>query len=74
MLLTKGLDMSAVMRNDDLRFQYVEHPASMFIAAVMMTIINKKIKVTDKLSVPLVSFSLVVVALFVFALPWSKIF
>jgi hypothetical protein len=37
--------MGEVMKNSALRFQYVEHPFSMLIAAVLMTIVNKsKIK------------------------------
>ncbi|PZU91612.1 MAG: hypothetical protein DI529_00135 [Chryseobacterium sp.] len=72
--ITKGLDMAAVMKNADLRFQYVEHPFSMLIAAVIMTIINKKVKSNDKLTIPLVSLGLVAIALFVFAFPWARVF
>lgn len=72
--ITKGLDMGAVMKNADLRFTYVEHPFSMLIAAVLMTIINKKVKANDKLTIPLVSLGLVAIALFVFAFPWTRVF
>ena len=72
--ITKGLDMGAVMKNADLRFTYVEHPFSMLIAAVLMTIINKKVKSNDKLTIPLVSLGLVAIALFVFAFPWARVF
>lgn len=72
--ITKGLDMGAVMKNADLRFTYVEHPFSMLIAAVLMTIINKKVKTNDKLTIPLVSLGLVAIALFVFAFPWTRVF
>lgn len=72
--ITKGLDMGAVMKNADLRFTYVEHPFSMLIAAVLMTIINKKVKSNDKLTIPVVSLGLVAVALFVFAFPWTRVF
>lgn len=77
MLLTnvnRGLDMAAVMKNADLRFTYVEHPCSMLIAAVLMTIINKKVKANDKLTIPLVSLGLVALALFAFAFPWTRVF
>jgi hypothetical protein len=57
--ITKGLDMGAVMKNADLRFTYVEHPFSMLIAAVLMTIINKKFKTTEKLTIPIMSLGLV---------------
>jgi uncharacterized membrane protein len=72
--ITKGLDMGAVMKNSDLRFTYVEHPFSMLIAAVIMTIINRKVKSNDKLTIPLLSLGLVAVALFVFAFPWTRVF
>jgi heme A synthase len=71
---TKGLDMSAVMKNADLRFQYVEHPFSMLIAAVLMTVINKKLKTADKLTIRLMSLGFVAIALFVFAFPWARVF
>jgi Na+/proline symporter len=32
------------MKNADLRFTYIEHPFSMLVAAVLLTIANKKIK------------------------------
>lgn len=71
---TKGVDMSAVMKNADLRFQYVEHPFSMLIAAVLMTVINKKLKTADKLTIRLMSLGFVAIALFVFAFPWARVF
>lgn len=71
---SKGLDMGAVMKNADLRFTYVEHPFSMLIAAVLMTIINKKLKTADKLTIRLMSLGLVAIALFVFAFPWARVF
>ncbi|MNK43809.1 hypothetical protein D3C87_625260 [compost metagenome] len=71
---TKGLDMASVMKNADLRFTYVEHPFSMLIAAVLMTIVNKKLKTADKLTIRLMSLGLVAIALFVFAFPWARVF
>ena len=71
---SKGLDMGAVMKNADLRFTYVEHPFSMLIAAVLMTIINKKFKTIEKLTIPVMSLGLVGIALFVFAFPWARVF
>ncbi|WP_028122250.1 hypothetical protein [Epilithonimonas tenax] len=72
--ITKGLDMASVMKNADLRFTYVEHPFSMLIAAVLMTIVNKKLKTDDKLTIRLMSLGLVAIALFVFAFPWARVF
>lgn len=74
MNFTKGLDMGSVMKNADLRFQYVEHPFSMLIAAVLMTIINKKVKSNDTISLGIVIMGLIAVGLFSFAFPWTRVF
>lgn len=71
---SKGLDMSGVMKNAELRFQYVEHPFSMLIAAVLMTIVNKKVKSSDRITVPVVVMGLIAVALFGYAFPWARVF
>ncbi|RNA60817.1 hypothetical protein D1631_02125 [Chryseobacterium nematophagum] len=71
---TKGMNMGAVMKNADLRFQYVEHPFSMLVAAVLMTIINKKVKSNDSISLAIVIMGLIAVGLFAFAFPWAKVF
>ncbi|KFF14011.1 hypothetical protein N6B72_08510 [Chryseobacterium soli] len=71
---TKGLDMGSVMKNADLRFQYVEHPFSMLIAAVLMTIVNKKVKVNPTISLGIVIMGLIAVGLFAFAFPWTRVF
>ncbi len=69
-----ALDAGTLMKDPYARFQYVEHPFSMLIAAVIMTIVNKKVKSNDKLTIPVVSLGLVAVALFVFAFPWARVF
>lgn len=74
MNFTKGLDMGGIMKNADLRFQYVEHPFSMLIAAVLMTIVNKKVKSNDTISLVVVILGLIAVALFGYAFPWAKVF
>lgn len=71
---TKGLDMGSIMKNADLRFTYVEHPFSMLIAAVLMTIVNKKLKTAEKLTIRLMSLGFVAIALFIFAFPWARVF
>ncbi|PQA96389.1 hypothetical protein SAMN05421796_101447 [Chryseobacterium piscicola] len=71
---SKGLDMGGVMKNADLRFQYVEHPFSMLVAAVLMTIVNKKVKSSDRITVPVVVMGLIAVALFGYAFPWARVF
>lgn len=69
-----AISSGTLMSDAYARFQYVEHPSSMLIAAVLMTILNKKVKTNDKLTIPLVSLGLVAIALFVFAFPWSRVF
>ncbi|WP_379967073.1 hypothetical protein [Epilithonimonas sp. UC225_85] len=69
-----ALDAGTLMKDPYSRFQYVEHPFSMLIAAVIMTIINKKVKSNEKLTIPVVSLGVVAVALFVFAFPWARVF
>lgn len=71
---TKGLDMGSVMKNADLRFQYVEHPFSMLIAAVLMTIVNRKVKSNPTISLGIVIMGLIAVGLFAFAFPWTRVF
>ncbi len=72
--LKAAISSGTLMSDAYARFQYVEHPSSMLIAAVLMTILNKKIKTNDKITIPVVSLGLVAVALFVFAFPWSRVF
>lgn len=74
MNFTKGLDMGSVMKNADLRFTYVEHPFSMLIAAVLMTIINKKVKSSETITLKVVIMGVLAVALFAFAFPWTRVF
>ena len=69
-----ALDAGTLMKDPYARFQYVEHPFSMLIAAVLMTIINKKLKTSEKLTIPIMSLGLVAIALFVFAFPWARVF
>jgi len=69
-----ALDGGTLMKDPYSRFQYVEHPVSMLIAAVLMTIINKKLKTADKLTIRLMSLGFVAIALFVFAFPWARVF
>lgn len=71
---TNGLNMGEVMKNSALRFQYVEHPFSMLIAAVLLTIVNKKVKVNPTISLGIVIMGLIAVGLFAFAFPWTRVF
>ena len=68
------IGMGGLMKNADLRYSYIEHPFSMLIAAVLMTIINKKVKTNEKLSMGVFALALVAIALFVYAIPFAKLF
>lgn len=59
----------AVSRNT-----YVEHPTAMVIAAVLLTILNKKFKTQDKLTMGNVIMALIAVALMLWAFQWSRLF
>lgn len=74
MKISSGLNMGEVMKNSALRFQFVEHPFSMLIAAVLMTIVNKKVKTNDTLTLKIFFMSVLAIALFAFAFPWAKVF
>ena len=69
-----ALDSGTLMKDAYSRQTFVEHPFSMLIAAVLMTIINKKVKTSDTISMKIVIMGLIAVALFAFAFPWTKVF
>lgn len=56
------------------RHTYIEHPFSMIVAAVLMTIINKYMKTNDTLALKIVFMGILAVALFGYAFPWTKVF
>lgn len=69
----KVMGMGGLMKNSALRFTYIEHPFSMLIAAVLMTILNKKVKANDTITMGMVVLAVLAIALFAFALPWAKL-
>ncbi|WP_294284568.1 hypothetical protein [uncultured Chryseobacterium sp.] len=72
---TQGsVNMGEIMKNSAQRFQYVEHPFSMLIAAVLMTIVNKKVKTNPTITLAVVIMGLIAVGLFAFAFPWARVF
>jgi len=68
------IGMGGLMKNADLRFTYIEHPFSMLIAAILMTIVNRKVKSSEKITSAIIILSALALALFFFALPFSKLF
>lgn len=72
--VVKNGGMGAIMKDSLLRFQYIEHPFSMLVAAVLMTIVNKQIKTNEYLKMGTFVLALVALALFIFAFPFGKLF
>ncbi|MCJ8152560.1 hypothetical protein MKJ01_02145 [Chryseobacterium sp. SSA4.19] len=69
-----ALSSGTLMSDSYSRFQYVEHPFSMLIAAILMTVVYKKVKVNPTLSLSVVIMGLIAVGLFAFAFPWTRVF
>ncbi len=69
-----ALSAGTLMSDSYSRFQYVEHPFSMLIAAILMTVVYKKVKVSPTLSLTVVIMGLIAVGLFAFAFPWTRVF
>ena len=70
----KEVGMGGLMKNAELRFSYIEHPFSMLIAAILMTIVNKKVKTAEKLPMSAVILGIIAIALFAYAIPFAKLF
>jgi hypothetical protein len=69
-----ALASGTLMSDSYSRFQYVEHPFCMLIAAVLMTVVYKKVKVNPTISLAIVIMGLIAVGLFAFAFPWTRVF
>lgn len=71
--LKAAMETGTLMK-DGPRQLYVEHPVSMLIGVVLMTIINKYMKSHDKLSMKIVIMGVIAFALFTYAFPWARVF
>lgn len=67
-------DAGTLMSDSVSRHTYVEHPTAMIIAAVLLTILNKKFKTQDKLTMGNVIMGLIAVALMLWAFQWTRLF
>ena len=74
MTVIKEVGMGGLMKNADLRFSYIEHPFSMLIAAVLMTIVNKKLKTNDRISTGIIVLILIALLMFGYAFPFDRLF
>ena len=72
--LKGALETGTLMSNAAARFSYVEHPVSMLIGVVLMTIINKYMKSNETLAMKIVIMGVIAFALFAYAFPWSRVF
>ena len=67
-------EAGTLMSDSVSRHTYVEHPTAMIIAAVLMTILNKKMKTNEKLSLGMVFMGVIAVALMMWAFQWARLF
>lgn len=72
--LKGALETGTLMSNAAARFSYVEHPVSMLIGVVLMTIINKYMKTHETISMKIVIMGVIAFALFAYAFPWMRVF
>ncbi len=63
-----------LMKDAVARNTYVEHPTAMIIAAVLLTIVNKKFKANDRLNMSWVIMAILAVALMLWAFQWGRLF
>lgn len=63
-----------LMKDSVSRNTYVEHPTAMIIAAVLLTILNKKFKTQDRLTMGNVAMGLIAVLLMLWAFQWVRLF
>ena len=66
--------MGGLMKNADLRFSYIEHPFSMLLAAILMTVVNRKVKSSEKVSTGIIVLAVLALLLFFYAFPFAKLF
>ena len=67
-------EAGTLMSDSVSRNTYVEHPTAMIIAAVLMTILNKKFKTNDKLQMTWVIMGVIAMALMLWAFQWNRLF
>ncbi len=72
--LKGALETGTLMSNATARFSYVEHPVSMLIGVILMTIINKYMKTHETLAMKIVIMGVIALALFAYAFPWARVF
>lgn len=69
-----ALASGELMKNAGNRHLYVEHPVAMILAAILLTIFNKKIKTGDRLQTGWMMMAVVAMALMLYAFQWQRVF
>lgn len=67
-------EAGTLMKDAVSRNTYVEHPTAMIIAAVLLTIINKKFKTNNEMRMPWVIMAFIAIALMMWAFQWNRLF
>lgn len=67
-------EAGTLMKDAVARNSYVEHPTAMVLAAILMTIVNKKLKTRDTIAMPIVIMAFVAMALMAWAFQWHRLF
>lgn len=67
-------EAGTLMKDSVSRNTYVEHPFAMIVAAVLLTILNKKFKTNDQLQMTWVIIGVVAIALVLWAFQWGRLF
>lgn len=70
----QSMGMGELMKNADLRFTYIEHPFSMLIAAILMTVVHSKLKKNTLMQLSIMILSIVALLLFFYAIPFNRLF
>lgn len=67
-------EAGTLMSDSTARNTYVEHPFAMIIAAVLLTILNKKFKTNDNLKMSWVIMGFLALAFMFWAFQWHRLF
>lgn len=67
-------EAGTLMKDSVSRNTYVEHPFAMIVAAVLLTILNKKFKTNDQLQMTWVIMGAVAISLVLWAFQWGRLF
>lgn len=67
-------EAGTLMKDATSRNTYIEHPTAMIIAAVLLTVLNKKFKTQDRLTMGNVALGVIAILLMLWAFQWSRLF